>query len=62
MSETIREFFKPPYTVYAGGILYCSLTVSIVSKIKENCTGKLAQVMADQLGSQKEMVVLLLLP
>lgn len=60
MSERTKEFFKPPYNVYAKGILCCSLTVSIVSKIKRNYTGKLAQVMADMLGSQKEMVVLLL--
>lgn len=60
MSEKTKEFFKPPYNVFAKGILYCSLTVSIASNIKRNYTGKLAQVMADMLGSQKEMVVVLL--
>jgi len=60
VSERTKEFFKPPYNVYAKGMLYCSLTVSIASKIKRSYPGKLAQVMADMLGSQKEMIVLLL--
>lgn len=47
MSERRKEFFKPAYDVYAKGMLYCSLTVSIASKIKRNYTGKLAQVMAE---------------
>lgn len=60
MGEGMKEFFEPPYNMYAPGILYSSLTVSIASEIKRNCTGKLAQVMADMVGSQTEMVVLLL--
>lgn len=60
MNERAKEFFKPPCKGYAKEMLYCSLTVSIASKIKRNHTGKLVQVVADMLGSQKEMVVLLL--
>lgn len=60
MSERMKEFFQPPNNVCAPGILDCSLTVSIASEIKRNCTGKLAQVVADMVGSQKEMIVLLL--
>lgn len=60
MNERMKEVFEPPYSVCAPGILDCSLTVSIASEIKRNCSGKLAQVMPDMVGSQKKMVVLLL--
>lgn len=56
----MKELSEPPYNVRAPGILDCSLTVSIASEIKRNCTRKLAQVMADMVVSQKEIIVLLL--
>lgn len=55
----MKEFLKSLYNVHAKVILCCSLTVSSAAKIKRNCSGKLAQVMAGVLASQKEMAVLL---